>query len=334
MTALLHVSGLRVAFGPEQAVRDVSFGLQPGERLGLVGESGSGKSTTVLALMGLIRPPGRVAGGTAVLDGQDLLQLPAAAMRKMRGARIALVPQGAMNALNPVLDCAAQLLDLMDAHDALPLRSDRQEWMDGLLRRVGLGPSVARMFPHQLSGGMKQRVCIAFAIALRPTVILADEPTSALDVVVQKQVLRTLRDVQRDLPGGGSTVLVGHDMGLMAQFATTIGVMYAGRLVEIGPVRDLFADSAAPVYAAADRQPADVCQPPAVPRHPRLGAIVARPAAGLPLQYSLSGRGPSLRRRRPARPGDARWPAREMPFSGARRQCRLKPTCSKLTTCR
>ncbi len=285
MTALLDVAGLEVAFGRAKAVHGVSFALHAGERLGLVGESGSGKSTTVLALMGLIRPPGRVAGA-ASLDGVDLLALAPAAMRRMRAARIALVPQGAMNALNPVLTCGAQLLDLMEAHGALPPRTARHGWMEGVLGRVGLVPSVARMFPHQLSGGMKQRVCIAMATALRPAVILADEPTSALDVVVQRQVLRTLRDAQADLPGGGGIVLVGHDMGLMAQFATTIGVMYAGRLVEIGPVRDLFADprhpytrlliASLPSFASRHRfrgipglAPSLRDPPPGCPFHPR-----------------------------------------------------------------
>jgi peptide/nickel transport system ATP-binding protein len=218
----------------------VSFTLDKGQRLGLVGESGSGKSTTVLALMQLIRAPGRIAGGQARLAGDDLLAMNTAQMRKARFARIALVPQAAMNSLNPVLTVRAQIDDLLEAHGHKPDAAERERHVSGLLRRVGLSESVAGQYPHQLSGGMKQRVCIAIAIALSPQVILADEPTSALDVVVQKQVMQTLVHAQKDI--GAAIILVGHDMGLMAQFAHVVGVMYAGRLVEIAPVREIFAN--------------------------------------------------------------------------------------------
>ena len=239
MTApALAVDGLSVAFataaGSALAVDGVGFALMPGERLGLVGESGSGKSTTVLALMRLIRPPGRIVSGRAILAGKDMLSLPEAECRRLRFAAMSLVPQGAMSALNPVLAIRRQFADLFAAHgvDAPPDR------IVGLLARVGLPAAVADRFPHELSGGMKQRVCIALAIALEPAVILADEPTSALDVVVQKQVLATLGRVQREI--GAAILLIGHDMALMAQFVDRIGVMYAGRLVELGPVREVF----------------------------------------------------------------------------------------------
>ncbi len=235
----LAVRGLCVEFasarGIVRAVQNVSFDLAPGERLGLVGESGSGKTTTALSLLSLIRPPGRIASGEILLDGVDIARATPSALRRMRAARIALVPQGAMNALNPVLTCGAQFADLFAAHGA-PGGTAR---IAKLLASVGLGVEVATLYPHQLSGGMKQRVCIALAIALRPAVIVADEPTSALDVIVQKQILKTLLAVQRDI--GAAVVLVGHDMGLMAQFAHRIGVMYAGRLVELAFVRDIFA---------------------------------------------------------------------------------------------
>ena len=235
----LAVRGLSVEFasarGVVRAVQNVSFVLAPGERLGLVGESGSGKTTTALSLLRLIRPPGRIAAGEILLDGVDMARATPGALRRMRAARIALVPQGAMNALNPVLTCGAQIADLFAAHGA---RGGAAR-MAALLASVGLGPEVAALYPHQLSGGMKQRVCIALAIALRPAVIVADEPTSALDVIVQKQILKTLIQVQREI--AAAVVLVGHDMGLMAQFAHRIGVMYAGRLVELAPVRDIFA---------------------------------------------------------------------------------------------
>jgi oligopeptide/dipeptide ABC transporter ATP-binding protein len=244
MTApVLSVEDLSVEFrtpaGLVRAVAGVSFALRPGERLGLVGESGSGKTTTAMALMRMIKPPGRIATGRALLGGEDLLALPDEAMRSRRFARIALVPQGAMNALNPVLTVADQIGDVMQAHGLELSARDRRARIADLLGRVGLAADVARRYPHELSGGMKQRVCIAMSVALKPAVIIADEPTSALDVIVQRQVLGTLAQVQKDI--GAAIVLVGHDMGLMAQFAHRVGVMYAGRLVEIAPVADIFA---------------------------------------------------------------------------------------------
>ncbi|MEJ1159155.1 ABC transporter ATP-binding protein [Prosthecomicrobium sp. N25] len=245
---VLKVRDLEVRFetsaGPVRAVDGVSFDLRPGERLGLVGESGSGKSTTVLALLRMIRPPGRIAGGAVTLGGEDVLALAPEALRRIRFSRMSLIPQGAMSSLNPVLTVGDQIGDLLAAHGVRLSGAALRQRMTDLLARVGLGAEVVRLFPHQLSGGMKQRVCIALAIALRPQVIVADEPTSALDVVVQKQVLTTLGAVQADI--GAAVILIGHDMGLMAQFAHRIGVMYAGRLVEIGPVRDIFATPAHP----------------------------------------------------------------------------------------
>jgi peptide/nickel transport system ATP-binding protein len=227
-----------------KAVDGVSFGLLPDERLGLVGESGSGKSTIALALMRLIRPPGKIEGGTVQLDGVNLLEIGEEQMRRLRLATIALVAQGAMNSLNPVVRVRDQILDAMRDHNEHLSRAEANARVISLLDQVGLRPEVADRFPHELSGGMKQRVCIAIAICLRPKVILADEPTSALDVVVQRQVMETLRRVQEEL--GASVLLVGHDMGLMAQFVNRLGVMYAGRLVEVSPVRDIFADALHP----------------------------------------------------------------------------------------
>ncbi|MCX7323437.1 MAG: ABC transporter ATP-binding protein [Hyphomicrobiales bacterium] len=244
----LSVRSLTVEFatarGQARAVDEVSFDLVPGERLGLVGESGSGKTTTALSLLRLIRPPGRIVGGEIRIAGADVLAASPEELRRMRAARIALVPQGAMSALNPVLTCGAQFEDLFAAHG----ERGGAARIAALLASVGLEPQVAGFFPHQLSGGMKQRVCIALAVALRPSVIVADEPTSALDVIVQRQVLRTLVKAQKE--AGAAIVMVGHDMGLMAQFAHRIGVMYAGRLVEIAPVRDIFADPRHPYTRA------------------------------------------------------------------------------------
>jgi peptide/nickel transport system ATP-binding protein len=241
-TINLRVKDLRVHFrtigGTVRAVNGVTFALRMGERLGLVGESGSGKSTTAYAIMRQIKPPGTIAGGSIFLGEQDLLALSDEAMRKLRSDAVTLIPQGAMNSLNPVMRIREQILDIYAAHDN-PLSADEiNEKIGFLLKWVGLKPDVAAMYPHELSGGMKQRVCIAMGIALRPQVIIADEPTSALDVVVQRQVMETLDRVQKDL--NASLILVGHDMGLMAQFVDRVGVMYAGRLVEVGAVRDIF----------------------------------------------------------------------------------------------
>jgi len=161
-------------------------------------------------------------------------------MRKARAADIALIPQGAMNSLNPVMKVGEQLRDTMNAHADREGNSRVEEHIREILEWVELSPNVMDAYPHELSGGMKQRVCIAMGILLRPKVIIADEPTSALDVVVQRQVMETLGRVQKDI--GASVILVGHDMGLMAQFVDRVGVMYAGKLVEVGPVRDMFKD--------------------------------------------------------------------------------------------
>jgi oligopeptide/dipeptide ABC transporter ATP-binding protein len=239
---LLRVDDLRVWYhtrrGAVKAVDGLTFGLLPAERFGLVGESGSGKSTVALALMRLIRPPGNIEGGSVQLDGVSLLELPEEQMRRLRLASIALVAQGAMNSLNPVMRVGDQIIDALLDHG---VRSSRRAFADRvgqLFERVGLRRDVANRYPHELSGGMKQRVCIALAISLRPRVIVADEPTSALDVVVQRQVMDTLTDVQTDL--GAAVILIGHDMGLMAQFVDRLGVMYAGELVEISPMQYVY----------------------------------------------------------------------------------------------
>jgi peptide/nickel transport system ATP-binding protein len=254
MKPLLEVRGLEVEFathrGPFRAVDGVSFEVQPGERLGLIGESGSGKSTIALALMRLIRRPGRIAAGSALLalgqaqDGRDggsvdLLAATEEQMRSLRLAKIALVTQGAMNSLNPVMRIRHQMIDAMAAHGVHHDQDGWQSRLAELLVAVNLKPEVADLFPHQLSGGMKQRVCIAIAISLRPRLIIADEPTSALDVVVQRRVMQTLRKVQRQI--GAAVILIGHDMGLMAQLAQRVAVMKSGRIVEMGDVRQIFA---------------------------------------------------------------------------------------------
>jgi len=238
---VLRVEGLRVAFdhplGKVQAVDDVSFALSPGERFGLAGESGSGKSTLALSILRLIKPPGRIEAGEVWLSGTRLADLDEDGIRAVRLAGIALVPQGSMNSLNPVLRIGHQIIDAFADHGLRLGRGEAERRVAGLLGEVGLPEAVARMYPHELSGGMKQRACIAIAISLRPKVIIADEPTSALDVVVQRQVMATLARVQQEL--GAAVILVGHDMGLMAQFVDRLAIMYAGRLVEVAPIAEI-----------------------------------------------------------------------------------------------
>jgi peptide/nickel transport system ATP-binding protein len=178
-------------------------------------------------------------GGSVLLDGVDLLGLSDEEMRQYRLARVALVAQGAMNSLNPVVRIRDQILDGLAAHGITLSKQEAADRLADLLRSVDLRPEVADLFPHQLSGGMKQRVCIATAICLRPQVIIADEPTSALDVVVQRRVMQTLRRVQDEI--GAAVILIGHDMGLMAQFADRVAVMRSGKLVEVNDVREIFA---------------------------------------------------------------------------------------------
>lgn len=243
----LVVKGLSVYYetesGTVKAVDDVSFTLKQGERFALVGESGSGKTTLAMALMRLTRPPGHIAKGSIILNNRDLTTLSEEEMRRARLSELALVPQGAMNSLNPVMRIEKQIIDGIVDHlddDETVTKDQLRETVRDLLTRVGLRPDVARMFPHELSGGMKQRVAMAIGISLRPKLIIADEPTSALDVVVQRQIMQTLGRLQEGLDA--SIMLVGHDMGLVAQFADTIGVMYAGKLVEVGPVEEVFSD--------------------------------------------------------------------------------------------
>ena len=292
--------------GPVKAVDGVSFSLLPGQRFGLIGESGSGKSTVALSIMRLIRPPGRIVDGEILLNGVDLLQLSDEEMRQARLAGAALVSQGAMNSLNPVIPIRRMMEDAFRSHDVRVTPVELKERIAELLRRVGLRPEVADLYPHQLSGGMKQRVCIAIAISLQPKVIIADEPTSALDVVVQRRVMQTLRKVQEEL--GAAVILIGHDMGLMAQFADRMGVMYAGKLVEEGEVRDIFArpqhpytqllmDSLPSLEAKhafrreSGATPSLLDLPPGCVFHPRCPHVMERCKQEVPLMQMVEGMG-------------------------------------------
>lgn len=239
---VLRVENLKVYYhttgGPVKAVEGVSFSLKKGERLGLVGESGSGKSTIALALMRAHKPPAIIEEGSIILGDTNLLGLNEENMRKARLNNISMIPQGAMNSLNPVTRIEKQVLDALSDHNLRLNRTEKKKFLKELIQSVGLDPEVLNLFPHELSGGMKQRVCIAISISLKPQVIIADEPTSALDVIVQRQVIETLARVQEEL--GAACLLIGHDMGLMAQFADKIGIMYAGKMVELGSVKDIF----------------------------------------------------------------------------------------------
>jgi peptide/nickel transport system ATP-binding protein len=240
---VLDVQDLRVYYatpaGPARAVDGVSFAVKKGERFGLVGESGCGKTTTANAILRLIKPPGRIVGGRILLDGADLLKLGPEQMRRLRWNKLALVMQGAMNSLNPVMRVGEQIADSIVAHsESRPSPAELQERVKELLAGVGLPARVYRLFPHELSGGMKQRACIAMAMALEPSLIVADEPTSALDVVVQRVIAQTLIEVGERL--NASLILIGHDMGLQAQLVHRLGVMYAGTMVENGTIEQLF----------------------------------------------------------------------------------------------
>ncbi|HET8523852.1 MAG TPA: ABC transporter ATP-binding protein, partial [Thermomicrobiales bacterium] len=292
--------------GPARAVNGVSFSLAPGETLGLVGESGSGKSTIALALMRLLKPPARIEQGEVLLDGQNLLALSDEEMRLMRLGEIAMVAQGAMNSLNPVMRIRDQIMDAWKDHGERMSRHEADERIADLMRWVGLEPRVAKMFPHELSGGMKQRAVIAIAISLRPKVIIADEPTSALDVVVQRQIMETLQRVQADL--GAAVILIGHDMGLMAQVADRLAIMYAGQISELSPRRDIFKDPLHPysqllissLPSVGDKgelrgipglPPSLLNPPPGCPFHPRCPKVMDRCRIEAPL----------LERKRPQR---------------------------------
>ena len=243
MSVLLQVSNLTTVFdtprGPVAAVDDVSFTINQGETLGIVGESGSGKSVTALSIMRLVQPPGRIAGGRIVFNGQDLTTLDEKAMRRVRGAGIALIFQEPMTALNPVFRVGDQIAETLLVHGRANRREARAKAIE-LLRAVRIPDPASRVddYPHQLSGGMRQRVLIAIALACQPSLVIADEPTTALDVTIQAEILDLLREMKSALHL--SLMLITHDLGVIAETADRVAVMYAGRIVETGPVRAIF----------------------------------------------------------------------------------------------
>jgi oligopeptide/dipeptide ABC transporter ATP-binding protein len=236
---LLSVQNLRTVFGPVVAVDDVTFEVRKGETLGLVGESGSGKSVTAFSIIRLVQEPGTVTGGRILFQGRDLLALPESEMRHVRGAGIGFVFQEPMAALNPVMRVGAHIAEALTVH-GLASRSEARHRAIELLRAVKITDPDKRIddYPHQLSGGMRQRVMMAIALACKPALVIADEPTTALDVTVQAQILELLRDMKREFDL--SLLLITHDLGVIAETADRVAVMYAGRIVEQGPVREIF----------------------------------------------------------------------------------------------
>ncbi|PUB19139.1 ABC transporter ATP-binding protein [Yoonia sediminilitoris] len=241
---LLDVKGLsvRIAGTSRDLVADVSFTLHPGETLCVVGESGCGKSLTALSLMGLLAsPPLSVTGGEALFDGRDLLQMPLDQLQALRGDRMAMIFQEPMTSLNPALRVGDQIAESVQRHQGVSAKAARARALE-MLRRVGIPAPESRLdaYPHNLSGGMRQRVMIAMALANDPALLLADEPTTALDVTIQAQILALMRDLQAQ--SGSAMILITHDLGVVAEMADKVAVMYAGRIVEFGTVAQIFED--------------------------------------------------------------------------------------------
>ena len=238
-TPLLSVKGLSTSFGSATVVDRISFDLAAGEVLGIVGESGSGKSVTALSIMRLIAHPGRISTGSIHFEGEDLLAKSEAEMRKIRGSRISMIFQEPMTSLNPVFTVGDQIMETLRQHQGMDRAAARRRAVE-LLKLVEIPSAERRVdeYPHQLSGGMRQRVMIAIALACSPKLLIADEPTTALDVTIQAQILDLLRGLQKEL--GMAVVLITHDLGVVAEFVQRVIVMYAGRVAETGPVGGLF----------------------------------------------------------------------------------------------
>ncbi len=242
--AILEVRGLRTSFytraGAIRAVTGVDFSVARNEVLGLVGESGCGKSVTSLSILGLIGSPGRVEGGQVIFDGRDLLTLPQDEMRRIRGDRIAMIFQQPQSSLNPVMKVGRQISEALEVHRAIDEGAARKRTLE-LMERVGIPDARRRYeaYPHEMSGGMAQRVMIAIALACEPELLIADEPTTALDVTIQAQILDLMRTLQQEL--GTAIILITHDLGVVAEMCDRAAVMYAGEIVEQTDVRTLFA---------------------------------------------------------------------------------------------
>ena len=251
-TQVLKVVDLCLSYqtrqGPVSAVQAVSFELARGQSLGLVGESGCGKTSIANCLMRLLPDNGRLTAGQVILEGRDLLLLSEEEMRHVRWGRMAMVFQAAMNSLDPVYRVGQQVVEAIEAHDVEATDNDARDRAARLFRMVGLDPQLMDRYPHEFSGGMRQRAVIAMALACDPAVIIADEPTTALDVIVQDRILRELKGVQAELQM--AMIYISHDIGVVAEVTDRIGVMYAGRLVELGDTADVFRAPMHPYTAA------------------------------------------------------------------------------------
>ena len=240
---VLQVKDLRTQFftddGVVQAVDGVSFDLNPGETLGIVGESGCGKSVTALSILRLIQEPGRIVGGQILFRGSDIVKMADEEVREIRGKDIAMIFQDPLSSLNPVLTVGFQIEEAIEAHRKVPEKTALAQAVE-LLKQVRIPAAESRVhdYPHQFSGGMRQRAMIAMGLVNRPSILIADEPTTALDVTVQAQILELLRDLNRDLKT--AIILITHNMGVVASLCTRVLVMYAGRIVESGPVEQIF----------------------------------------------------------------------------------------------
>jgi peptide/nickel transport system ATP-binding protein len=291
--ALLSVRDLSVDYvtdrGPVRAVDRVSLDVRPGEILGIAGESGSGKSTFAQALLRILPPPAVISGGRAIFEGRDLLELEEDDLRDVRWRRVSMVFQSAMDALNPVIPVGEQITDVLAHHEGLDARAARRR-AGALLEMVGLPADRLGGYAHQLSGGMRQRVGIALALALRPSMVILDEPTTALDVIVEREILERIRDLQREL--GFAVMLITHDLARMLQFSDRVAVFYAARLVELAPaarIRDAprhpYTQGLLGAFPSVhgDRRPRSIPgappslrnPPPGCRFHPRCGRAVA-----------------------------------------------------------
>lgn len=242
MSLLLKIEGLTVAYESDSkrllAVNNVDLEIFQGEIFGLAGESACGKTTLANSILRLIKPPGRIISGRVIFDGVDLLSLGEEDLRRIRWEKIAYIPQASMNALNPVVRIYDQVVDVVRAHRKDFLEEETRRRAEELFVSVGLAPEVLKMYPHELSGGMRQRVIIAMSLFLNPKLLIADEPTTALDVVVQRGILQLLKDINKKF--GTTILLITHDMAVHAQIVDRLAIMYAGKIVEVGPVKDIF----------------------------------------------------------------------------------------------
>jgi peptide/nickel transport system ATP-binding protein len=242
LSLLLKIEGLTVAYESDSkrllAVNNVDLEIFQGEIFGLAGESACGKTTLANSILRLIKPPGRIISGRVIFDGVDLLSLGEEDLRRIRWEKIAYIPQASMNALNPVMRIYDQIVDVVRAHRKDFPEEEIRRRAEELFVSVGLAPEVLKMYPHELSGGMRQRVIIAMSLFLNPKLLIADEPTTALDVVVQRGILQLLKDINKKF--GTTILLITHDMAVHAQIVDRLAIMYAGKIVEVGPVKDIF----------------------------------------------------------------------------------------------